>query len=79
MTRLPIVGVMGSGSKPNPERASALGCWLAECGVHPLTGGGGGVMAAVSKSFYETPDRRGLVIGILPCDESLEKPQDGVP
>ena len=36
-------------------------------------------MAAVSKSFYETPDRRGLVIGILPCDESLEKPQDGVP
>ena len=36
-------------------------------------------MAAVSKAFYETPNRRGLVIGILPCDESLEKPQDGYP
>ena len=36
-------------------------------------------MAAVSKSFYETPNRRGLVIGILPCDESLGKPQDGYP
>jgi predicted Rossmann-fold nucleotide-binding protein len=36
-------------------------------------------MAAVSKSFYETPDRRGLVIGILPCDESLEQSNDGGP
>ena len=36
-------------------------------------------MAAVSKSFYDTPNRRGLVIGILPCDESLEKPTDGYP
>ena len=36
-------------------------------------------MAAVSKSFHETPNRRGLVIGILPCDESLEKPKDGYP
>ena len=34
-------------------------------------------MAAVSKSFYDTPNRRGLVIGILPCDESLENPKDG--
>ena len=29
-------------------------------------------MAAVSQSFYDTPKRRGLVIGILPCNESLE-------
>jgi len=72
VTRLPIVGVMGSGTRPHLERASALGRWLAECGVHLLTGGGGGVMAAVSKSFYDTPDRQGLVIGILPCNESLE-------
>ncbi len=79
MSPLPIVGVMGSGSRPYLERASALGGWLAECGVHLLTGGGGGVMAAVSQSFYDTPHRRGLVIGILPCDESLEKPKDGYP
>ncbi len=36
-------------------------------------------MAAVSKSFYETPNRRGLVIGILPCDESLKEPRAGFP
>ena len=79
MSRLPIVGVMGSGSRPYLERASPLGSWLAECGVHLLTGGGGGVMAAVCKSFYETPNRRGLVIGILPSDDSLKKPPDGYP
>ena len=36
-------------------------------------------MAAVSKSFYDTPNRQGLVIGILPFDESLENPKDGYP
>ncbi|MCH7856306.1 MAG: DNA-binding protein, partial [Gemmatimonadetes bacterium] len=46
---------MGSGSRPYLERASALGRWLAESGVHLLTGGGGGVMAAVSQSFYDVP------------------------
>jgi len=79
VTRLPIVGVMGSGSRPYVERASALGRWLAECGVHLPTGGGAGVMTAVSKSFYETPHRSGLVIGVLPGDESLEKPEDVYP
>ena len=79
MSRLPIVGVMGSGSRPYLERASALGRWLAESGVHLLTGGGGGVMAAVSQSFYDVPNRRGLVIGVLPYDESLQKSKDGYP
>ena len=77
--RLPIVGVMGSGSRSHLERASALGSWLAEYGVHLLTGGGGGVMAAVSQSFYETPNRRGLVIGVLPWDESAEGSNEGYP
>ncbi len=79
MSRLPVVGVMGSGSRLHLERASALGRWLAECGVHLLTGGGGGVMAAVSKSFHATPNRRGLVIGVLPCDESPSNPKEGYP
>ena len=34
-------------------------------------------MAAVSKSFYETPNRQGLVIGVFPCDESLEESAGG--
>jgi len=36
-------------------------------------------MAAVSQSFHDTPNRLGLVLGILPCDESLEKPRDVYP
>ncbi len=36
-------------------------------------------MAAVSKSFYDRPNRLGLVIGIVPCDESLEESKDEGP
>ncbi len=36
-------------------------------------------MAAISKSFYDTPNRQGLVIGILPCNESLEESKDEGP
>lgn len=67
--RLAIVGVMGSGSQPHPERAGALGRWLAREGVHLLTGGGGGVMESVSRAFCEVRDRRGLSIGVLPGGE----------
>ena len=69
-TRLPIIGVMGSGSRAHAERSEPLGRWLARAGVHLLTGGGAGVMAAVSRAFSEVPDRRGLVIGVLPADGS---------
>ena len=67
VTRLPVVGVLGSGSVAHQERARALGRWLAGEGVHLLTGGGGGVMSAVSQAFSEVSDRRGLVIGIIPA------------
>ena len=36
-------------------------------------------MASVSKAFHDTPNRRGLVIGILPCDESPPNPKEGCP
>ncbi len=32
--RLPIVGVIGSGSEEHQDRAAALGGWLAGQGVH---------------------------------------------
>jgi uncharacterized protein (TIGR00725 family) len=57
---------MGSGTEKHEERATVIGQWLATAGVHLLTGGGGGVMEAVSRAFYEVPDRQGLVIGIIP-------------
>ena len=78
-TRFPIVGVMGSGTSAHTERASQLGRWLAGKGVHLLTGGGGGVMASVSKAFYESEGRRGSVIGIIPCMEDSVHPRSGYP
>jgi uncharacterized protein (TIGR00725 family) len=66
-----IVGVMGSGSQSHADRAGALGRWLAREGVHLLTGGGGGVMASVSRAFCEVPDRRGLSIGVVPGWEEM--------
>lgn len=47
-----------------------LGQWLAAEGVHLLTGGGGGVMNAVSRAFFETKNRSGVVLGILPVDHA---------
>lgn len=65
--RLPIVGVMGSGSAPHEERAAEVGSWLATEGVHLLTGGGGGVMESVSRAFSENLGRRGgVILGVLP-------------
>ena len=81
VTRLPVVGVLGSGSIAHQERAQTLGCWLAGQGVHLLTGGGGGVMSAVSRAFSEVPTRRGLVIGIIPGATQWEtsEPRQGYP
>jgi len=78
-TRPAIVGVIGSGTTHHPERSARLGHWLAIRGVHLLTGGGGGVMAAVSKAFYETRGRSGSVIGIIPCQEGSVDPKPGYP
>ncbi len=80
-TRLPIVGVMGSGSQPHAVRARQVGSWLARTGVHLLTGGGRGVMSAVSQAFAETVGRRGLVIGIIPSatHDPLAGPKTGYP
>jgi len=81
VTRLPVVGVLGSGSVAHEERARTLGRWLAGQGVHLLTGGGGGVMSAVSRAFSELPTRRGLVIGIIPGATQWEasEPRPGYP
>jgi uncharacterized protein (TIGR00725 family) len=65
--RLPIVGIMGSGTFADEKRCEALGRWLAQQGVHLLSGGGDGAMAAVSRGFATVDNRAGLVIGILPA------------
>ena len=65
--RVPVIGVMGSGADSHPVRAAAIGGWIAENGFHLLNGGGGGVMASVSRAFFEHSPRAGRVIGVLPC------------
>ncbi|MEZ4575307.1 MAG: hypothetical protein R2857_10405 [Vampirovibrionales bacterium] len=68
VSRRPVVGVMGSGTDSWPCYSHALGCWLAQRGVHLLTGGGGGVMAAVAQAFVETTPRQGLSLAIVPTE-----------
>ncbi|UCE62620.1 MAG: molybdenum cofactor carrier protein [Nitrospirota bacterium] len=79
--RLPIVGIMGSGDTEWSERTTDLGRWLAGEGVHLLTGGGSGVMTSISRAFFEVPDRKGSVIGVLPCqaDDPFCRPKKGYP
>jgi uncharacterized protein (TIGR00725 family) len=78
--RLPIVGVMGSSTEQHAALAQEVGRLLARLGVHLLNGGGQGVMAAVSQAFAESEDRRGLVIGIVPCQEDDPgRPKEGYP
>ena len=63
----PVAGVIGSGIQPYSEIAHPLGHWLAGQGFHLVTGGGGGVMEAVSQGFHGVEGRPGRVIGILPA------------
>ena len=66
MDKTKIIGVMGSGSDPHIDLSAPLGKWIAESGFHLLTGGGSGVMEAVSKAFVQSKNRKGLSIGIIP-------------
>jgi uncharacterized protein (TIGR00725 family) len=72
---------MGSGVKEHRELAEPLGAWIAARGYHLLTGGGGGVMAAVTRAFHGVPGRRGLAVGILPgeADATGYRPRPGYP
>jgi uncharacterized protein (TIGR00725 family) len=64
------VGVLGSGSEPHIELAEPLGRLLATLGVNLLTGGGGGTMEAVARSYLDAGPSRGISIGILPASRS---------
>jgi uncharacterized protein (TIGR00725 family) len=82
VAHLPIVGVMGSHGHDWKAYAAPLGAHLAARGVHLLTGGGTGTMAAVAEAFCAVPDRRGVSIGILPAVPDRERgfaPMEGYP
>jgi len=78
-SRLPVVGVMGSGGEEHAARAEPLGKWLAEIGVHLLTGGGAGVMTAVGRGYHRAARRAGSVIGILPAAAGGREAARGYP
>ena len=81
VTRLPIVGVMGSSTQAFEDVAVPLGRCLAGLSVHLLTGGGVAAMEAVSRGFAEVTPRAGKVIGVLPADlpDGVPVPRDGYP
>ena len=75
------VGVMGSGTAAHEDHARPVGELLAELGVNLLTGGGSGVMRAVSRAYVQHPQKRGICIGILPCASETDRatPKAGYP
>ena len=77
----PIVGVMGSGAESHDDLAKSVADVLIDLPASLLTGGGGGVMAAVAKAYVESPKRTaGLSIGIVPCiPEDPTTPKKGYP
>ena len=78
-SRRAVVGVMGASREAHDERSRRLGAWIARAGHHLLTGGGPGVMAAVTEAFVAVPDRRGLAVGVLPAGRSGGDGQTGRP
>ena len=63
---------MGSGKNTHEQLAFPLGQWLGQQGYNLLTGGGQGVMAAVSKAFASVSNRKGIIIGIIPAERLYE-------
>jgi len=66
MGRRCVVTVIGSGTVADPACVE-IGQLVASLGVDLLTGGGRGVMEAVSRAFFESRPREGLVIGVIPA------------
>ena len=75
-----VVTVIGSGRSADPCCAE-VGRLIATLGFDLLTGAGRGVMEAVSRAFYETSPREGVVIGVVPAQvqgiERLEQRASG--
>lgn len=66
LSRLPIIGVMGSHEDSWEEYARPLGKMIAHHDYHLLTGAGAGAMTAVAKHFTDEILREGLSLGIIP-------------
>ena len=74
-TKRTVVGVIGSGTERHPQLSEPLGQWLASQDCDLINGGGGGIMAGVSRAFAETLHRQGKVIGIIPASGPCDTPE----
>ena len=81
IVRRPIVGVMGSAVDAHADRARQVGRWIAAHGYHLLTGGGDGVMGAVTEAFVNVRERAGAALAIVPClpGDAAATPLPGYP
>jgi predicted Rossmann-fold nucleotide-binding protein len=61
-----VVAVIGSGTTTDPACVE-IGQLVASLGADLLTGGGRGVMEAVSRAFFESQPRKGIVVGVIPA------------
>lgn len=73
MAKLPIVGVMGSGTDMHRDLSHPLGELIASKAVHLLTGGGQGAMNAVGQAFTSSENRKGLHLGVIPTEKGAAK------
>ncbi len=64
--RRKVVTVVGDGANAHRDRSAVIGEWIAQSGYHLLTGGGGGVMAAVTETFVDSMGREGVAVGVVP-------------
>lgn len=64
--RRKVVAVVGDGSNPYRDKSAVVAEWIAQSGFHLLTGGGGGVMAAVTEAYVECVGRKGIALGVIP-------------
>jgi len=71
----PCVGVIGSGTEKYPQFSEPLGRWLAEQDCDLISGGGGGIMEAMSQAFAEVPGRKGSIIGVIPASAPCDSPE----
>lgn len=67
------IAVVGSGNEEHEPLAGVVGRMLAVMGVNLLTGGGQGVMRAVSRAYVGQHREMGICIGIIPSS-SAENP-----
>jgi len=70
----PNLAIVGGNQASNQEYqlAKDLGKVLASYPIHLICGGKTGIMEAVAQGFQEAPERKGIILGIMPGEDKSE-------